>query len=79
MSAETKAAIGAAIAAHIADEDSDGVMVGAWVVVAEVLDLSDLDRDRGSHWYIDEGSVYACRGLVEAARDVARFQPKAED
>lgn len=75
MSAETKAAIGAAIAAHVADEGQDAEMVGAWVVIAEVLSLADLGTGRATHWHEEDGDPYACRGLIEAARDVSRFRP----
>ena len=47
MSDVTKAALDAAIAAHVADE-YDGDMVTAWVVVTETTTLGMLDEGEGS-------------------------------
>jgi len=53
MSEQTKAALDAALSAHIADE-CDGDLVGAWVIVAECTTIDTLDSN-DSEFYV-EGS-----------------------
>lgn len=74
MSEQTKAALAEAIAAHVADE-SPGDMAGAWVMVAECLNLEAVDNGSATHWFEHEGSQYTVRGLLESAVDVSRFPP----
>lgn len=50
MSADTKAALEAAIEAHIADE-CDGDLAGAWIVLAETTTLADIDDETVSFYY----------------------------
>ena len=67
MSAQTRETLAEAIAAHVADE-CDGELVGAWVMVAETLPLEP-DEDESTMHSEAEGSVWACRGLLEAQID----------
>lgn len=68
MSAETRAALDAAIATHIADE-YEGDMASAWVVVAEVTTIEGLESGDGSMVVEtrDMQSNYLTEGLLHAA------------
>jgi len=73
MSAETKANLDAAIAAHIADE-CEGDLTGAWVVVTETTSLAEMDADK-SAWFTatrDMQSNFTTDGLLYAALKVQR-------
>lgn len=71
MSDVTKAALDAAIAAHVADE-YDGDMVTAWVVVTETTTLGMLDEGEGSMVIEarDMQSNYLTTGLLYSALNV---------
>ena len=71
MSAETRAALDAAIAAHVADE-CDGDMVTDWVVVTETTTIDMLDSGDGSMVIEapDMQSNYLSEGLLHAALNV---------
>lgn len=60
MSADTKAALEAAIEAHIANE-CEGDMAGAWIVLTETTSLADID---------DENSAFYLEGRVNQSRFV---------
>lgn len=65
MSEQTKAALDAAIATHIADE-LDGDFATAWVILAETTTLEQMDDNRSS-FYIDvrdTQSLYTTDGLL---------------
>lgn len=65
MSEQTKTALDAAVAAHIADE-CDGDIATAWVVIAETTNLEEID-DNMSAFYIDTRetqSLYTTDGLL---------------
>ena len=60
MSAQTRATLEEAIAAHVADE-CDGTLPGAWIVLVETLGLDD----DASTWHAEtEGSDFTIRGLL---------------
>jgi hypothetical protein len=70
MSAETKAALEAAIEAHVADE-CDGDLAGAWVLVTETTTLAEMDED-DSVFYIttrNNQSRFLTDGLLYTALD----------
>lgn len=71
MSADTLAALDAAIAAHVADE-YDGDMVTGWVVVTETTTIDMLDSGEGSMVIEsrDMQSSYLTQGLLYAALNV---------
>lgn len=71
MSDTTKAALDAAIAAHVADE-YEGDMVTAWVIVTETTTLGMLDEGEGSMVVEarDMQSNYLTQGLLHAALNV---------
>lgn len=65
VSEQTKAALEAAITAHIADE-CDGDLATAWVVIAETTNLEEID-DNMSAFYIDTRetqSTYTTDGML---------------
>ena len=57
MSEQTKAALDAAIAAHIADE-CEGDHATAWVVVADTTSLDDIETGRTT--------LYICRPEMQS-------------
>ena len=60
VSAQTRATLEEAIAAHVADE-CDGKLPGAWIVLVETLGLDD----DASTWHAEtEGSDFTIRGLL---------------
>lgn len=66
MSAETKAALDAAIQAHIADSSqSDSVVTGYALIVAHA-NMSDFDQDQTRYYveYAERQPFYAALGLV---------------
>lgn len=68
MSTDTKAALEAAIEAHVADE-CEGDLAGAWVLLAETTTLQNLD-DEDSVFYLDfrqSQSRFLTDGLLHAA------------
>ena len=71
MSADTKAALDAAITAHVADE-YDGDMVTAWVIVTETTTLDMLDEGEGAMVIEarDMQSSYLTTGLLHTALNV---------
>jgi hypothetical protein len=80
MSAETKAALDAAIAAHVADE-CHGDMAGAWVVVAETTSLDEIDADMSS-WYIGSRAMQSSimtNGLLYSALTTGNAQRVDDD
>lgn len=68
MSEQTKQALEAAIAAHVADEYF-GDMVSAWVIVAETTSIEMLDDGAGSMVVDarDMQSAYLTTGLIYSA------------
>lgn len=73
MSDATKAALDAAIEAHVADE-SGQEFVGAYVVLVETTGL-DAYHAGGASWFSESrGSTLTQRGLIEAWRDVDRSE-----
>lgn len=80
MSAETKAALQDAIAAHVADE-CEGDSAGAWVVVAETTNVADIEADLSS-WYIasrDYQSSIMTNGLLYSALSVNSAPDRRDD
>lgn len=80
MSAQTKAALQDAIAAHVADE-CDGDAAGAWVVVAESTNVTDMENDMSS-WYIasrDYQSSIMTNGLLYSALSVNNAPDRRDD
>lgn len=77
MSAETRADLENALAAHIADECS-GDLVGAWVVVAETLPLEPDENESTMHAEV-EGSAFTARGLLETQIDRMAQSGREED
>ena len=80
MSAKTKAALQEAIAAHVADE-CEGDMAGAWVVVAESTNVSDVENDMSS-WYIasrDYQASIMTNGLLYSALSVNNAPDRRDD
>ena len=71
MSDATKAALDAAITAHVADE-YDGDMVTAWVIVTETTTLDMLDEGEGAMVIEarDMQSSYLTQGLIYSALNV---------
>lgn len=71
MSTDTRAALDAAIAAHVSDE-YDGDMVTGWVVVTETTTIDMLDEGEGSMVIEsrDMQSQYLTQGLLYAALNV---------
>lgn len=65
MSAETRAALEAAIQAHITDECGDARALTDWVVCAGFVNLdSPADRSRHSYIHASEGPAHSVMGLV---------------
>lgn len=65
MSEQTKQALEAAVAAHVAEE-TDGDLATAWVIIAETTSLEEMDDNRSS-FYIDTRdlqSLYTSDGLL---------------
>lgn len=77
MSDATKAALQDAIAAHVADE-CEGDAAGAWVVVAESTNVTDMENDMSS-WYIAsrdyQSSIMTNRAAVQRALGEQRSGP----
>ncbi|MBN8882972.1 MAG: hypothetical protein J0H73_11745 [Salana multivorans] len=71
MSADTKAALAEAIAAHIADECA-GDTPGAWIVLTETTTLTEWADDTASIHVTSHGSRLTIRGLIETWRDIDR-------
>ena len=71
MSEQTKTALEAAIAAHIADE-CDGDHSTAWVVVTDTTSLDDIDTGRSSMYICTKEmqSMYTSDGLLYNALNV---------
>ena len=74
MSAETHAALEAAIEAHIHSE-CDGDMAGAGVLVSETTTLDDLDNDDSVfYWAARNGqSAFLTDGLLNAVLNRSRY------
>ncbi|GAA2178231.1 hypothetical protein GCM10009785_00020 [Brooklawnia cerclae] len=70
MSAETKQALHDAIEAHIADENGERAIVGAYVVLADNTDFDDIDHGNNLVFAVSDGNRFAVRGLVEAYHDI---------
>lgn len=70
MSAETKQALHDAIEAHIADENGERAIVGAYVVIADNTSFDEMDDHTNSCYVTSHGNRFAVRGLVEAYRDL---------
>lgn len=80
MSADTHAALEAAIEAHIADE-CDGDLTGARVLVTETTTLDDLENDDSVfYWASRNGqSAFLTDGLLTAVLNRARYTRHGDD
>lgn len=78
MSADTKAALAEAIAAHCADE-GDGEVIGAWIVLAETTSLAEWADNTAPLYVSSHGSRFAIRGLAETWIDIDRISTDAGD
>ena len=72
MSEQTKTALEAAIAAHIADE-CDGDHATAWVVVTDTTSIDDIETGRSSLYICtpEMQSMYTSDGLLYNALNVS--------
>lgn len=77
MSAETKAALAAAIEAHVASE-SDAT-AGAWVVLAETVSFAEFEPGRGASIHAQSGSYYARLGLLSLWKSQYLIDDTEED
>ena len=75
MSAETEAAMIAAIRNHIKD-DSGKDTYGAIVVLADTTPLGELSNTKGNYWHYADGGFFACHGLLVLAGSDPAFTDK---
>lgn len=78
MSAETHAALTEALAAHVADE-TDGAMLGGFVMYCETQTLDQLDQNATGYFaeYAKGITAHAAQGLVELHRERLLFEVRA--
>ena len=72
MSADTRAAVDAAIRAHAADEWEDGALVTDWTVVAATVGTTPADNGLGMISSRDQMPSYIVKGLLTDALDDIR-------
>jgi hypothetical protein len=65
MSAETERALEEAVMAHVASE-SDGDMVGAWLLLAQTERLSDAEEGRSAYNSHLRGNSFTMVGICDA-------------
>ena len=58
-----------AVSALVAEKHGPECVLGAWILVAEIVSLED-DKDSSTWMCEGEGAHLARRGLIESARDV---------
>lgn len=72
MSAETKAAVEVALAAHLADQMDSEVMTGYWVVLCGVKLEGRSDMTGYYHMGPDSQPFHTSMGLIEMTRSFLR-------
>lgn len=64
MSADTKRALGDALAAHLADE-RPGDVLGSWLVLAQVESMDYIEREVDAYEVFMEGNTFALVGICD--------------